>query len=90
MTASAGPALRTLYKRYGDRVDFVTLYVREAHPGDRFVQPHDNDTKLEQARAYERRDAIAWRIAVDDVDGDVHRQLSPSLTLRTSSILTAS
>jgi len=41
------------------------------------VQPHDNETKLEQARAYERRDAIAWPIAVDDVDGDVHRQLSP-------------
>jgi len=36
MTKSAGPALNDLYAEFGDRVEFLALYVREAHPGDRY------------------------------------------------------
>ncbi|KGH45346.1 hypothetical protein IN07_18095 [Modestobacter caceresii] len=75
MTASAGPALQRLYDDFGDRVRFLTLYVREAHPGDRYVQPGDMGTKTEQARAYAERDGIRWPVAVDDIDGTLHRQL---------------
>jgi hypothetical protein len=75
MTASAGPALQEMYDEFRDRVQFLTLYVREAHPGDRYVQPRDMHTKLVQARAYAERDDIRWPVAVDDVDGTLHRQL---------------
>jgi hypothetical protein len=77
MTASAGPALQRLYDTYGDRVQFLTLYVREAHPGDRYVQPQDMDTKMAHARAYAQRDGIRWPVAVDDVGGTLHRRLDP-------------
>ena len=75
MTASAGPALKRLYKEFGDRVAFVTLYVREAHPGDRYPQPQTFEQKLAQARAYQQRDQIPWPVAVDTLDGDLHRAL---------------
>jgi hypothetical protein len=77
MTASAGPALREMHAEFGDRIQFLTLYVREAHPGDRYPQPSDLATKTEHARAYADRDGIPWPVAVDDVDGDLHRALDP-------------
>ncbi len=75
MAASAGPVLERLHARYGDRVAFVTLYVREAHPGERVPQPRTFDEKLANARAYQQRDRIPWPVAVDDLDGTVHRAI---------------
>lgn len=77
MTRSAGPALHDLHERFGDRIEFVSLYVREAHPGDRYPQPETMDRKVRHARDYARRDAINWTVAVDDVDGDLHQKLDP-------------
>jgi hypothetical protein len=75
MTESAGPALKRLYEEFRDRVNFVTLYVREAHPGDRFPQPDTFERKMGHARAYQQRDRIPWTIVVDDVEGTLHRAL---------------
>lgn len=59
---------------------FVTLYVREAHPGEYVDQPEDLETKLQHARAYRARDQIPWPVAVDDLDGSLHRRLGPADT----------
>lgn len=75
MTASAGPALRRLHGEFGDRIAFVTLYVREAHPGDRYPQPETFDRKVAHAREYKARDDLAWPVAVDEVEGTLHRKL---------------
>lgn len=77
MTKSAGPALRRLHDAYGDAVRFVTLYVREAHPGDDVPQPETLEQKLAHARNYAERDGIGWTVAVDDIDGTLHRELDP-------------
>jgi hypothetical protein len=77
MVASNGPALKRLHKEFGDRVAFVTLYVREAHPGERYPQPEAFEQKLEYARAYKGRDQIPWPVAVDNAEGDLHRALDP-------------
>src|SRR5919204_1944582 len=77
MTASAGPALKSLYREYGDRVAFLTVYVREAHPGERYPQPQMFDDKLAHARAYKERDHIPWTVAVDDIEGSFHRSVDP-------------
>ncbi len=76
MTAS-GPALKRLHEEFGDRVAFVSLYGREAHPGDRYPQPESFEQKMEHARAYRERDGLPWPVAVDDVDGSLHRALDP-------------
>lgn len=75
MTASAGPALKRLHREFGDRVAFVTLYVREAHPGEHYPQAKTDQEKLAHARVYKERDGIPWPVAVDHVDGELHRML---------------
>ena len=71
-----GPALRRVHDEFGDGIGFVTLYVREAHPGDRYPQPHTFEQKLRHARDYQVRDTIPWPVAVD-AEGSLHRRLDP-------------
>ncbi len=77
MTASAAPSLKELYDEFGDRVDFILLYVREAHPGEHFTQANTMEEKLAHARALEAFYDIQWTVAVDNIDGDLHRALDP-------------
>ncbi|HET8632074.1 MAG TPA: hypothetical protein VFL91_31995 [Thermomicrobiales bacterium] len=77
MTASAGPALKRLHREFGDRVAFLTLYVREAHPGEHVPQATTAEQKMAHARAYRKRDGLSWPVAVDAIDGELHRQLDP-------------
>jgi len=77
MTASAAPTVQELQDKYGDRVDFIMLYVREAHPGERITQAETMDEKLQHARALKRLYDVSWTVAADTIDGDLHRALDP-------------
>lgn len=68
-------------KRLADRhadVDFVVLYTREAHPGER-RGPHSSiDDKIKEASRVDET-AGEWReVWVDGLDGDLHLRLSGS------------
>ena len=75
MTVGSVPSLKRLHSEFGDKVAFVTLYVREAHPGEHYPQPESLDEKLEHARALKELDEIPWMVATDDIDGTLHRAL---------------
>lgn len=75
MTIAALPFLRSLHRTYGERVLFVLLYVHEAHPGERVLQPRALDEKVEHARAFGAETDVPFTIAVDTIDGDLHRAL---------------
>jgi len=75
MTASAAEGLRSLHEAMGDSFEFVTVYTREAHPGELIPQPTDLNQKSAHARRLAERDGHNWRVAVDDLDGTLHRQL---------------
>jgi thiol-disulfide isomerase/thioredoxin len=45
VTESAGPVLRRLHAEFGDKVRFVLVNTREAHPGDLFGQPQTPEEK---------------------------------------------
>ncbi len=77
MTASAAPSVQGLYEEFGDRVDFLMLYVREAHPGENFEQSETMQEKLENARALKEFYDIEWIVAADNINGDLHRALDP-------------
>jgi thiol-disulfide isomerase/thioredoxin len=77
MTASSAPSIQKLYKEFGERVDFIMLYVREAHPGENYAQAESIEDKLESARALQSFYGINWTVAVDTLDGDLHRALDP-------------
>lgn len=75
MTVSSIPSLKRLHRQFGDEVAFVTLNVREAHPGEDLEQPETFEEKLDHARALQARYRIPWTVAVDDVEGTLHRAL---------------
>jgi hypothetical protein len=75
MTASSVPSLKRLYTRFGNRIVFLMVYVREAHPGENLPQPRTLEQKLEHARTLMKRDDIPWPIAVDDPEGRLHRAM---------------
>ncbi len=77
MTASAAPTVQELYDEFGDRVNFIMMYVREAHPGEHFAQSETIEEKLGYARALKDFYGIQWTVAADNVDGDLHRALDP-------------
>lgn len=77
MTASAMPKIMNLRDKFGDRVEFVLLNVREAHPGENVPQPEFAETKLEHARQLKQLYGIDWTVATDDIDGSLHRALDP-------------
>ncbi len=77
MTASAAPSVQKLYEEFGDRVRFLMLYVREAHPGENFGQSETMEEKLKYARALKEFYGIEWTVAADNIAGDLHRALDP-------------
>jgi hypothetical protein len=77
MTDSAAPGLNELYFRFGDRVRFVMVYVREAHPGKAFPQPRTLAEKIARATQFCDRHGFEFEVAVDDLAGTLHRALSP-------------
>ena len=77
VTASATPGLNDLHARFGDRVRFVMVKVREAHPGARVPQPANLEEKREHAERLRDFHHIPYEVAVDDIDGTLHLALSP-------------
>ena len=75
MTASSISPLQRLHAEFGDKVDFVMLNVREAHPGENIEQPDTFDAKLQHARAMKKQFIIPFSVAVDDIDGTLHQAL---------------
>ncbi len=77
MTASAAPSVQDLYDEFGDRVKFIMMYVREAHPGEHFAQVATIEEKLGHARSLKEFYDIQWTVAADSVNGSLHRALDP-------------
>ncbi len=77
VTDSAAPGLKQLHARFGDRVRFVMVDVREAHPGKAVPQPKALDEKMTHAGQLRDLHSFEFEVAVDDIDGTLHRALSP-------------
>ena len=77
VTDSAAPGLNELYARFGDRVRFVIVHVREAHPGKAVPQPETLNEKMVHAEQLRDLHGFEFEVAVGDIDGTLHRALSP-------------
>ncbi len=77
VTEGAAPGLKELHGRFGDRVRFVMVDVREAHPGKAVPQPQTFDEKMAHAQLLRDIHGFEFEVAVDDIDGTLHRALSP-------------
>jgi thiol-disulfide isomerase/thioredoxin len=77
VTDNAAPGLHELHRRFGDRVRFVIVNVREAHPGQAFPQPKTMAVKMAHATTLRDIYGFTFEVAVDDIDGTLHRAMSP-------------
>jgi len=77
VTDNAAPGLHALYRRFGHRVRFVMVNVREAHPGLAIPQPATFPEKMAHAMRLRQLHDFQFEVAVDDVDGTLHRALGP-------------
>ncbi|MFG2310820.1 TlpA family protein disulfide reductase [Streptomyces sp. NPDC048566] len=77
VTESAVPVLKRLHARFAEDVRFVLVNTREAHPGQTIGQPATAAEKHRHARMLRDHHAIPFEVAVDDIDGSLHRAFTP-------------
>jgi hypothetical protein len=75
VTESGAEGLVELHARYGSKVRFVMVQVREAHPGATIPQPRTSEQKLRHAASLKAHHHLPFEVAVDDIDGTLHREL---------------
>lgn len=71
VTRGSVAPMKELHRRFGDRVQFVDILVRQAHPGERRGAYHSFAEKMADAGRYQRDEAISWPVAVDDLAGTI-------------------
>jgi thiol-disulfide isomerase/thioredoxin len=77
VTDAAAPGINELHREFADRVRFAMIDVREAHPGKTIPQPRTIEAKTANAEQLRRLHGFEFDVAVDDLDGTLHRALSP-------------
>ena len=77
MTASAGDVLGARHHEFGDKIRFVLVQVREAHPGEHLPQPSSMEEKRAHARRLRDTLNVDFTVAIDDFDGSFHSSLDP-------------
>jgi hypothetical protein len=65
--------LKQLYARYGNRVHFVDVFIRQAHPSERHGAYRSYQEKRTEAQTYQREEDLPWLVLVDDLAGTTHQ-----------------
>ena len=77
MTAATIGDINELYDQFrGDDMEFLFIYVREAHPGEQIPSHRSTREKLEAARLLRDEEDIHMPMLVDDLRGTIHRKYS--------------
>jgi peroxiredoxin len=74
--ASIGGINRLCGQLGGSPVQFIFVYVREAHPGDQIPAHRNADDKVRAALLLRAEENLAMRVVVDDLRGTIHRKYS--------------
>ncbi len=74
-TASSIRGLNDLFDEYdGDDVQFLFVYVREAHPGEKLPAHREPEDKVEAAERFREEEDLDLPVLVDDLDGKIHKE----------------
>ncbi|HEU5402823.1 MAG TPA: redoxin domain-containing protein, partial [Terriglobales bacterium] len=77
LTAASISGLRDLYDDFSDdEVEFLFVYVREAHPGEELPPHHNMGDKVQAAEILRDEEELEMPILIDDLSGKVHRKYS--------------
>jgi len=74
-TASSIQGINDLYKKYEDEdVEFLFVYVRESHPGERMPAHRSMEDKIRAAESFRNEEDLDLPIMADELDGSIHRK----------------
>jgi peroxiredoxin len=73
-TAASLRGLNELYEDFGDEVEFLFVYVREAHPGEELGPHEDMRDKVRAAELLRDEEDVEMPIIVDDLNGRIHKK----------------
>ena len=77
MTASSIAGINQLYDQFrGNDLEFLFVYVREAHPGERVPAHQSMKDKARAAQLLRDNEDIEMPVLVDDLHGSIHRKYS--------------
>lgn len=77
MTAGSIRRINELYNEFrGDDVEFLFVYTREAHPGEKIPAHRSFSNKVRAARLLRDEEDLKMPVVVDDVRGSIHRKYS--------------
>jgi hypothetical protein len=65
--------MKKLFYEWENKVHFLEVFIRQAHPGPAVPFYDSYERKAEDARAYKTKENIPWTVVVDDLDGTVHQ-----------------
>lgn len=75
LTAGSVRQLNELFHEYNDEnVNFLFVYVREAHPGESLPAHESMQAKVHAAEMFREEESLAMPVLVDDLSGKVHRK----------------
>ncbi len=74
MTAAAAPGTERVWKEFQRRdIEFLLIYVREAHPGETYPCHTSMEQKTRYATALANEEDIHAPVLIDDLEGTIHR-----------------
>ena len=77
MVAGSIRGINHLYDEFrGDDIEFLFVYVREAHPGEKIPAHRSLHEKIRAARLARDEEEIKMPVVVDDLRGSIHRKYS--------------
>ena len=74
MTAGSIAGMNKLYEKYQGEVEFLFVYVREAHPGEEIPAHQEMDDKVRAAEILREEEDVAMPIVVDELRGTIHKK----------------
>lgn len=75
LTAASIGGLNDLYADYSkDGIEFLFVYVREAHPGEDLPAHHTSADKVRAAELFRAAEKVEMPILLDDLGGRIHRK----------------
>lgn len=77
MVAGSIRGINELYDKFrGDDIEFLFVYVREAHPGEKIPAHRSLTDKARAARVLRDEEEVQMPVVVDDLRGSIHRKYS--------------
>jgi hypothetical protein len=74
-TAASIGGLRSLAREFPrSQVEFLLIYVREAHPGAALPPHHSMEDKARAALLLQEQEQITFPILIDELGGEIHRR----------------